>query len=60
MAALSHFYSEKPALAVSFAPRCNKQRMVAPQPPDEPHYLKPSRLLVPIYRAPMRRTENLV
>jgi len=28
--------------------------------PDEPHYLKPSRLLVPIYRAPMRRTENLV
>ena len=28
--------------------------------PDEPHYLKPSRLLVPIYRAPMWRTENLV
>ena len=28
--------------------------------PYEQHYLKPSRLLVPIYRAPMWRTENLV
>jgi hypothetical protein len=27
---------------------------------DEQHYLKPSRLLVPIYRAPMWRTENPV
>ena len=58
MGSLSHFCTAKPALAVCFAPRCNKQRLGCTAAPDEPHYLKPSRLLVQTYSAPTWRTED--